>query len=135
MKLMMIGTTALLLMLLTACSNDFDSRAEGKWQLLQTERQGVTETVDTVFYNFQNALFMLQVYHPDVDTFSHCYGYKTTGPGQQLFLELTDYPMPVTRFLPQTDWRSAQRAFAIESIAGNRLVLSADSIRYIFHRF
>ncbi|MDR2119118.1 MAG: lipocalin-like domain-containing protein [Tannerellaceae bacterium] len=127
--------TALLLLILLSCSDGINDRLEGKWQLQQVETEGRREKADTLFYNFQTSLFMYQIYHPDVDTFSHCYGFKVLETNNQVKLELTGYSISLSKFLPQTDWPAAQRRFRIEQITDNRLVLQSEEKRYTFRRF
>ena len=126
---------AILLLVLASCSDGISDKLEGKWQLQQVEFNGRKEKADTLFYNFQTSLFMYQIYHPDADTFSHCYGFKVMETKNQVMLELTGYSMSLGRFLPQTDWAGAQRRFVIEKITDKRLVLNSDNKRYTFRRF
>jgi hypothetical protein len=135
MKMLHPAYLLLIVGILAACSQDADDRIEGKWQLREVEANGVKTKTDTVFYNFQNVLFMYQVYHPGVDTFSHCYGFKKTEAGDQLLLELITYGRPVGEFLLQTDWAHAERRFTIEQVSTERLILSGDGKRYHFRRF
>ncbi|MDR1918419.1 MAG: lipocalin-like domain-containing protein [Tannerellaceae bacterium] len=122
-------------LVLAACSDGISDRLEGKWQLQQVETNGRTEKTDTMFYNFQTSLFMYQIYHPEVDTFSHCYGFKVMETKNQLMLELTGYAVSLNKFLPQTDWLSSKRRFVVEQLTEKRLVLSADDKRYTFRKF
>ena len=41
---------------LVSC-NKVEHKLEGKWQLKTVEANGVVQTVDTVWYNFQTSLF------------------------------------------------------------------------------
>ena len=58
MKYWMIAAVTILM---AACSNDTEHKLEGKWQLQQVEANGDVIQADTVFYNFQNILFMYQL--------------------------------------------------------------------------
>lgn len=119
------------LFILVSCSKDDDDKLEGKWQLRQVEENGLTTTVDTVFYNFQNVLFMYQVYQPATDQTPHCYGYKVIEEGNQLVLELEDGE----EFLPLTDWENVKESFTIEQLSSNKLILNRANKRYIFRKF
>ena len=46
---------------LVSC-NKVEHKLEGKWQLKTVEANGVVQTVDTVWYNFQTSLFEYQLY-------------------------------------------------------------------------
>jgi hypothetical protein len=124
-----------ILLLFVSCNSDIGDRLEGKWQLQQIEANGVTEKADTVFYNFQTSLFMYQIYRPETNGFSSCYGFKMMEATNQLLLELTDYPTALQKFLPLTDWDSFSRHFIIEEITDKRLVLNSDDKRYTFRKF
>jgi hypothetical protein len=123
------------LLLFASCTSEVDDRLEGKWQLRQVETSGVTEKVDTVFYNFQTSLFMYQIYNPQTNGFTSCYGFKMTETKNQLLLELTDYSVASRKFLPLTDWESPSRRFTVEELTAKRLVLKSDDKRYTFRKF
>lgn len=115
----------------TSCSKDDDDKLEGKWQLRQIETEGQTIKIDTVFYNFQNALFMYQIYVPATKATHHCYGYKDIEGDKQLVLELVESE----NFLQYTDWNSTKETFTIEKLTGSQLILNRDNKRYIFRKF
>lgn len=119
------------LLILASCSKDDDDKLEGKWQLRQVEEKGKITPVDTVFYNFQNTLFMYQIYIPATDEISHCYGYKTLEADRKLLLELEDGE----KILPETDWDNVKEYFKIEQLSGSKLILSRADKRYIFRKF
>jgi hypothetical protein len=120
---------------LASCSSDVGDRLEGKWQLQQVETAGQVQKADTVFYNFQTSLFMYQIYDPDTETFTSCYGFKMMETKNQVMLELTNYSISLNKFLPQTDWASPSRRFLVEEVTDRRLVLKGDEKRYVFRRF
>lgn len=118
------------LLFFASCSKDDEDKLEGKWQLRQVEENGVTTKVDTVFYNFQNSLFMYQILTPTSEM-CHSYGYKTIVADKQLLLELID----AYEFLKYTDWTSSKETFTIERLTGNQLILDRENKRYIFRKF
>ncbi|MDR1556986.1 MAG: lipocalin-like domain-containing protein [Tannerellaceae bacterium] len=124
-----------LLLLFASCSTDIGDRLEGKWQLQQVEANGVTEKVDTVFYNFQTSLFMYQVYRPERDIFSSCFGFRMMETKDQLLLELTGYSSAIQNFLLLTDWESSDRRFIVKEVTDKRLVLNSDDKSYTFRKF
>ena len=132
MKYWMIAAVVIIL---AACSNDTEHKLEGKWQLQQVEANGEVIQADTVFYNFQNILFMYQVYLADIDSFSNQHGYNTLKDETSLTLELANDPRPATSFLPRTDWSSKTREFTIEKLSGKQLILNSEGKRYIFRKF
>ena len=123
-----------LLLFLASCS-DTDDKLDGKWQLQKIDTAGTTVAVDTVYYNFQTSLFMYQIYQPATQTFSHCFGFKTVKDDDQLSLELTTYGTDINKFLPRTDWASAQQAFSIEQLSNQNLVLKRGDRTYYFRKF
>ena len=109
--------------LMAACSNDTEHKLEGKWQLQQVEANGDVIQADTVFYNFQNILFMYQVYIPAEDDYALQYGFNTIKDEDQLELELTE-DAGLVDFLSYTDWKSKTRTFSIEKLSGKQLILN-----------
>ena len=122
------------LLSLIACGDSLERQLEGKWQLKTVEQNGQIETVDTVWYNFQNSLFEYQVYVPAIDSVRNMYGYKTLVGDQHLELELVSYFITIKDFLPLTDWSSPKRTFQIEESSGSRLTLSSEGKTYTFKK-
>lgn len=123
------------LLSLIACGDSLERQLEGKWQLKTVEQNGQIETVDTVWYNFQNSLFEYQVYVPAIDSVRNMYGYKTLVDDQHLELELVSYFITIKDFLPLTDWSSPKRTFQIEESSGSRLTLSSEGKTYTFKKY
>ena len=123
------------LLSLIACGDSLERQLEGKWQLKTVEQNGQIETVDTVWYNFQNSLFEYQVYVPAIDSVRNMYGYKTLVDDQHLELELVSYFITIKDFLPITDWSAPKRTFQIEESTGSRLTLSSEGKTYIFKKY
>ena len=123
------------LLSLIACGDSLERQLEGKWQLKTVEQNGQIETVDTVWYNFQNSLFEYQVYVPAIDSVRNMYGYKTLVADPHLELELVSYFITIKDFLPITDWSAPKRTFQIEESTGSRLTLSSEGKTYIFKKY
>ena len=123
------------LLSLIACGDSLERQLEGKWQLKTVEQNGQIETVDTVWYNFQNSLFEYQVYVPAIDSVRNMYGYKTLVDDLHLELELVSYFITIKDFLPITDWSAPKRTFQIEESTGSRLTLSSEGKTYIFKKY
>ena len=122
------------LLSLIACGDSLERHLEGKWQLKTVEQNGQVETVDTVWYNFQNSLFEYQVYVPAIDSVRNMYGYKTLADDRHLELELVSHFITIKDFLPLTDWSSYKRTFQIEESTGSRLILSSEGKTYTFKK-
>ena len=122
----------LLIALFTACSNDLDHKIEGKWQLREVIQNGVTTPVDTVYYNFQNALFSYQIANGAPGTSTQVYGYKTEQKeGTELLLELTDLNFVQKR----TDWEGLLNLFTVEEVTKTKLTLKSAGKTYQFKKF
>ncbi|RHU30601.1 lipocalin-like domain-containing protein [Parabacteroides sp.] len=134
MKGMKYWIIAAVAILMAACNNDTEHKLEGKWQLQQVEANGEVIQADTVFYNFQNILFMYQIYQPDSNSVLYRYGYNTVNENK-LTLELEHNPNTLDKFLPYTDWNSKTRVFTIEKLSGKQLILDSEGKRYIFRKF
>ena len=128
--------TICLCLFFTGCEKEISDQLKGKWQLKTIETAGRLTPVDTVWYNFQSeSLFMFQIYHPDANTFSWMYGYKTQ-PGKNIIqLELINSTIAKEDFLPYTDWKGAVRSFTVDKINRKQLVLKGDDKTYSFDRF
>ena len=94
---------------LVSC-NKVEHKLEGKWQLKTVEANGVVQTVDTVWYNFQTSLFEYQLYDPAKDVYRTNFGYKTLEGDTRLDLELVNYGgTPLEQFMRYTDWTSPKQ--------------------------
>lgn len=112
-----------------SCSKDEETELDGKWQLQQIAQNGEVQHTDTIFYNFQNTLFMYQTYSPSTDVYRKSYGYKAQ-QGSELSLEILSID-----FLPFTDWSSVKRTFTIEKHDRKQLILVSDGKTYTFRKF
>lgn len=126
--------------ILSACSKDFDDKLEGKWQLKTVVTEGSVTPVDTVWYNFQNKLFMYQIHIPKTGGMKICHGFKTVNEGDMLYLELAHSPYEseeemMKNFFPSTDWGMTKRTFKIEKLKGKELILEDKNTRYFFKKF
>ena len=126
---------AVTVVLTAACHDDTEHMMEGKWQLQQMEADGNVVEADTVFYNFQNRLFMYQIYQPLKDTVIYRHGFNTLEDDTRLTLELIDNPYGLGSFMPYTDWASKTRVFTIEKLTDKQLILDGDGRRYVFRKF
>lgn len=132
MKYWLIAAVAIIL---AACNDDIEHKLEGKWQLQQVEADGEVIQADTVFYNFQNILFMYQVYIPDSNKYVLQHGFNTLGEDNQMTLEFSNDPRQAEKFLPYTDWKSKTRTFIIEESNRKHLILNSEGKRYTFRKF
>ena len=121
--------------LLVSCSKSPEDRLWGKWQLREVVSPTGVEQVDTVWYNFQNSLFLFQVYRPQSDSMQYCYGYNTLTNETEIQLDLISNPKPVAQFLPYTDWEDRQRTFRIDKLTGSELILSDEEQTYRLRKF
>jgi len=123
-------------LLFSGCENEISDQLQGKWQLKTVEEAGHLTSVDTVWYNFQSeSLFMYQIYHPVVDTFSWLYGYKTQPESNIIHLEFINWTVAKENFLPFTDWKEPARTFSVDKVNRKQLVLKSDEKTYIFDRY
>ena len=132
MKYWLIAAVAIIM---AACNDDIEHKLEGKWQLQQVEADGVVIQADTVFYNFQNVLFMYQVFIPDSNKYVLQQGFNTLKENNQLTLEFANDPRQAEKFLPYTDWKSITRTFTIEESNRKHLILNSEGKRYTFRKF
>ena len=135
MKIRSIVVVICSFLLITACSKDTQSKLYGKWQLQEVEVNGVVEKVDTVYFNFQQDLFMYQIYQPQTQTYSYRYGYDIMEGEHTVHLELINNPEPLSSFLPLTDWSSAKRTYTIDKVSNKQLIMYSEGKTYTFRKF
>lgn len=123
------GIVLLAVVLLGACGPELDYKLEGKWQLKQVTSDAGVETVDTVYYNFQNNYFMYQIANSAYYN-GYSYGYKTIEADDKILLEIKD-----RSFLPHTDWADTARLFSVEIPSHDKLLLKSEGKTYSFKRF
>ena len=135
MKIRSIVVVICSFLLITACSKDTQSKLYGKWQLQEVEVNGVVEKVDTVYFNFQQDLFMYQIYQPQTQAYSYRYGYDIMEGEHTVHLELINDPGPLSSFLPLTDWSSAKRTYTIDKVSNKQLIMYSEGKTYTFRKF
>lgn len=123
--------------LLVSCDHAVEDKLEGKWQLKTIEANGLIQSVDTVWYNFQTSLFSYQVYNAYNDRYVQNYGYKTLEDDTHLDLELVNYGrITAQQFVEQyTDWEAVTESFAIVKVSSKHLVLSRQGKTYTFRKY
>jgi hypothetical protein len=126
----------LVILLFSACEKEISDQLKGKWQLKTVEESGHVTPVDTVWYNFQSeSLFMYQIYHPAVDTFSQTYGFKKQPESHIIQLEIINWVILKEDFLLMTDWKEPERTFTVDKISRKQLILKSDNKTYTFDKF
>lgn len=127
--------------LAAACSDE--TKLEGKWQMQWMETGGVRTAVDTIYYNFQNNLFLFQYRLPNNQT-AGIYGYKELkNDDQTLVLEIDDReglgapnsPSGLQQFYTISGWESATHTFTVDKLTRSQLILSDEKSSYIFRKF
>lgn len=125
-----------LLLVITSCEPDRGDKFDGKWQLKKVvQADGTVNAVDTVWYNFQNTLFMYQLYEPANDNYRHIYGFKDREGDDLLLLKMNPDPVSVESFLPFTDWETDTRSFSVTKCSGGELILNSEGAAYHFRKF
>jgi hypothetical protein len=121
-----------------SCKKDRKDDLEGKWQLREmVDNNGISHSVDTVWYNFQNTLFSYQIYHPAHNSYRQCYGIKSWEDDGQTLLKirlLSDVQL-VNDFLPYTDWPSGEQFFYVEKVSSKELILIREETKYFLRKF
>ena len=109
-----------------------EAELQGKWQM---------DNADTVFYNFQNSLFMYQIYL-NKGTISQAYGYYNLYGDTEIDLRLlSEYANLSLDRLGWDTLYSATRqdtifkSFKIEELTSKKLVLQSNSGKLSFHKF
>ena len=125
-------------LLLIACDKLFvgvsgnSAELQGKWQ---------RNDADTVYYNFQNSLFLYQIYLAK-DDMSLAYGYYTLYGDTSIDLRLlSEYSPYSLDYLGWDTLRSATgqdtifKSFKIEKLTSKELILSSNKGIMSFHKF
>jgi len=135
-KLLTIFTGILTWVALVSCEPDRGDKLDGKWLLEEiTSAEGAVQAVDTVWYNFQNTLFMYQLYDPATEKYHHIYGFKSWENDNRILLEMKPNPVSLESFLPLTDWENANRSFEVKNSSKGKLTLESEGKTYSFRKF
>jgi hypothetical protein len=105
---------------------------QGKWQM---------DNADTVYYNFQNKLFLYQIYR-EKNQMSDVYGYYTmqgdTAVNIQLLRSLASFPLDHLGWdtLHTSDGNDMiYQLFKIKQLTSKKMILSSDRESISFHKF
>lgn len=112
-----------------SCDRVGEDELEGKWQLGSVEEDGVTQVVDTVWYNFQGSLFQYQLYNAASDSYSSSTGYK------DLTDDVLELELLSSSFISRTDWTDTKRTFYVEKCSSSKLILTSEGKTYTFRKF
>jgi len=109
-----------------------EANLQGKWQM---------NDADTVYYNFQNSLFMYQIYLTKGEM-SQVYGYYNlygdTSIDLRLLKDYALFPLDYLKWdtLPSvTGQDTIFKAFKIEKLTNKELILSSNNEMMSFHKF
>ena len=109
-----------------------DAELLGKWQM---------DGADTVYYNFQNNIFLYQIYQKKGEI-SQAYGYYTlyrdTGLDVRLLREYASLQLDYLGWdtlHSVTGQDTIFKAFRIEKLSNKELILSSDEGKASFHKF
>ena len=123
-----------LLCSVVACSDD-DHKLEGKWQMRQIEADGQVMPIDTIYYNFQNSLFMYQIANGVGGSYT-AYGYKTVESNDKLVLEIDEKKIgDINSFFSRSHWTENPRIFSILKLSSKEMILQYDGMKYTFRKF
>ena len=124
---------SLLFSVATACSDDED-KLTNKWQLRRYEfPDGTTQTVDSVFYNFQKGSFsaICLLKNGSYQTFFGNYSLK----GDKISIILLPQSMEDENYSFYMGWENGERTFTMEELTSSSLHLEYEGVRYIFRRY
>ncbi|MDR2791992.1 MAG: CPBP family intramembrane metalloprotease [Tannerellaceae bacterium] len=125
------------ILLFTACGDRYPhDDLLGKWQLAEVhDADGEVRQVDTVWYNFQYALFQYQLFDRQTGSYHTCVGYRE--PDEDGFFRLFLADGDVETFRRQyTDWPETYRRFRVTKRTRKQLILiTDDGVEYHFRRF
>jgi len=126
------------LLFFVACDKVFvgvsgkEAELQGKWQ---------NDDADSIYYNFQNSLFLYQIYLTKGEM-SQVYGYYSlygdTGLEIRLLREYSSFPLDYLGWdtlYSATSQDTIYKAFKIEKLTTKELILSSDSGKMSFHKF
>ena len=109
-----------------------EAELQGKWQ---------QDNADTVYYNFQNSLFMYQIYL-NKDSIAQSYGYYNlygdTAIDLRLLSEYTNFSweqLGWTTFYSPTGQDTIFKSFKINELTDKKLVLQSNDGKISFHKF
>ena len=124
---------SLLFSVATACSDDED-KLTNKWQLRRYEfPDGTTQTVDSVFYNFQKGSFSAICLLADgnYQTFFGNYSLQDDKISIILLPESVEYE----NYAFYIGWENGERTFTIEELSSSSLRLEHEGVRSIFRKY
>jgi hypothetical protein len=130
------------IILFTACDNIFtkvkgkEAELQGKWRM---------ESVDTIFFNFQNKLFQYQIYNHQDDRFDYTFGYYQLLDdtainieiqlNNNIYIPFDELKWDTVPDLKETYKNKIFKQFEIKTITNKKLILSTEGHELSFHKF
>ena len=114
-----------------------EAELQGKWQM---------DNADTVFFNFQNSLFLYQIYLK-TDYMTDVYGYYslyTDSLDAKLCLDIKLLRQYASLSLDHLGWDTLRsetgqdtifKAFKVEQLTSKKLILESNNEKISFHKF
>ncbi|MGL5787331.1 MAG: lipocalin-like domain-containing protein [Bacteroidales bacterium] len=126
-KYITFAFVCLLLLCISGCSNGFDDRLRGKWQLREYIHGSESKDFDQVFYNFSRQVLLIQ--SKGTETYGQFFQ-----EGDSLILELPDHDQVPEAFI-QFGWDSTVERVAIRKLSRSKLELSRGDQYWILRKF
>lgn len=109
------------IILVMACSKDYNSDLRGRWQLQSELRNGVTQRVDSVYYSFDNHVVSIQTKRNAIDVDLYFGHFKQVN--DSLIIEFVDQnPIKTDRYF-------------IENLDSKSLILRSSVSTLNFRKF
>lgn len=128
---------SLLLSVVAACSDDEDKLTD-KWQLRRYEfPDGVTQAVDSVFYNFQKGSFSAICLLPDGNYYTFFGNYSLQDDKISIILQ-PEYEGMVhdeAIYNKYMGWEDGRRTFYVNELSSSSLRLNYEGIVSVFRKY
>ena len=123
---------SLLFSVATACSDDED-KLTNKWQLRRYEfPDGTTQTVDSVFYNFQKGSFSAICLLAD-GNYQTFFGNYSLQDDKISIILLPEYGGP--EYDKYIGWEENKRIFRVDELSSSSLRLNYEGIVSVFRKY
>jgi|GEM_PF-954044 len=121
-------------LIMTGCNAEYDRQLRGKWQLRTLTTTTGQKSIDTVFYNFDNQVFVMQCLVKDGYSETVWGEFKQTGDSIHLNFPDTVYASPGKLKL-FFGWETKSRIYYISELSSGRLCLKDGTQTMEFRRY
>ncbi|MBE6299556.1 MAG: hypothetical protein E7083_04370 [Bacteroidales bacterium] len=125
----------IVLLLLTSCSNDRDTKLEGRWQATTIESPQHFLETDSLFWSFDSGVCEIQTLRNFYPHYAEQIFANYLLNSDSIKISVPEKYINIAKRNRYLDWKTQERKFAIRELTSKSLKLSVNDTIYSFRKY